>query len=141
MNVAEIQLKYNNKMKLKDSFKILDPSDVVDFMRKRLKDDLLYREVMYAIYLNNSNRVKGVFRASEGGVSGTVFDQKVILGIALKSLSSGLILVHNHPSGNTKPSKADIKITEMIKRACEYMDIRFLDHIIITEDNYKSITI
>jgi len=128
-------------MKVKDSFKILDPSDVVDYMRSRLKDDLLYREVMYAIYLNNSNRVKGIFRASEGGVSGTVFDQKVILGIALKSLSSGLILVHNHPSGNTKPSTADIKITEMIKRACEYMDIRFLDHIIITEDSHKSITI
>ena len=141
MNVAEIQLKYNNKMKIKDSFKITNSDDVVDYMRKRLKGDLLYREVMYAIYLNRNNRIKGIFRASEGGVSGTVCDQKIILGIALKSLSSGLNLVHNHPSGNTKPSKTDIKITEMIKRACEYMDIRFLDHIIITEDNYKSITI
>ena len=141
MNVAEIQLKYNNKMKVKDSFKITDPDDVVDYMRSRLKDDLLYREVMYAIYLNNNNRIKGIFRASEGGVSGTVCDQKIILGIALKSLSSGLILVHNHPSGNTKPSTADLKLTKTIKRACEYMGIRFLDHIIITEDNYKLIEI
>lgn len=95
-------------------------------------------EEVKILLLNKSNKVLGVYDLSKGGISSSIIDVKIVLSIALKTLSSGIIIVHNHPSGNLSPSKADIDITEKLKSACNLMDIRVFDHLIISKDNYYS---
>ena len=80
----------------------------------------------------------GIYNVSKGGISSTVVEIRHILYIALKTNSTGIILAHNHPSGNLKPSSTDINLTRRIKSACEIMDLNLTDHIILTKDNYYS---
>lgn len=90
--------------------------------------------------LNRANKVLGIASVSKGGISGTVVDVRIILQFALKSNASSIIVAHNHPSGNLKPSSSDIQITKKIKEAAKLMDISLLDHLIITsDDNYYSL--
>ena len=98
----------------------------------------LQREEFWVLLLNRSNRFIGKYCISTGGVSGTVVDAKVIFKKALESLASSIILCHNHPSGNLKPSQADINITKKLKSAGESLDIEVLDHLIITDQTYYS---
>ncbi len=95
-------------------------------------------EEFWVLLLNRSNRVIDKVRISQGGISGTVIDVRLILKNALERLASALILCHNHPSGNLKPSDADIKITSKISDAARTMDIQLLDHIIIADNSYFS---
>jgi DNA repair protein RadC len=88
--------------------------------------------------LNRSNRVLGISCISKGGISGTVVDVKIILQTALKANASGLIISHNHPSGNLTASSEDIKITVKLKNACKLLDLSLLDHLIITDEGYLS---
>ena len=80
----------------------------------------------------------GIYNVSKGGISSTIVEIRHILYIALKTNSTGIILAHNHPSGNLKPSSTDINLTRRIKSACEIMDLNLTDHIILTKDNYYS---
>ncbi len=95
-------------------------------------DTLACQEEFLLLLLNRSNKPLGVVPISKGGISGTIVDIKLIMSVALKSLASGIILSHNHPSGNLDPSEEDIKITQRIKSACELLDIKLLDHIIMS---------
>ena len=91
------------------------------------------------MYLNKANRVLGVFPVSVGGITSTIVDLRLILSIALKTLTTSIILCHNHPSGSLTPSKQDIDLTLKIKEAAKYLDIVVQDHIIITfEQKYFS---
>lgn len=91
------------------------------------------------VLLNQSNTVIGMYPVSKGGISSTIVEIRHIIYIALKTNSSSLALAHNHPSGNLKPSSADLKITNKIKDACNLMDIQLLDHIIMSRTNYLSL--
>jgi DNA repair protein RadC len=82
--------------------------------------------------------VIGSYQLSKGGITGTIADVRLILSVALKTLASGLILAHNHPSGNLKPSEADVSLTNKIKEAAKLMDIQVLDHIILSDCGYFS---
>lgn len=95
-------------------------------------------EQFWIILLNRSNKVIGKKPVSLGGVSGTVVDSKVIFKMALENLASGIILVHNHPSGNLKASQADILLTEKVKNAGKLLDIPVLDHLIFADEGYLS---
>lgn len=101
-------------------------------------DTIEMLEEVKILLLNKSNKALGVYDLSKGGMSSSIIDVKIVLSIALKSLASGIIIVHNHPSGNLSPSKADIDITKKLKSACNLMDITVLDHLIISKDNYYS---
>ncbi|WP_126652976.1 JAB domain-containing protein [Chryseobacterium aureum] len=101
-------------------------------------DTIEMLEEVKILLLNRSNKVLGVYDLSKGGMSSSIIDVKIVLSIALKSLASGIIISHNHPSGNLSPSKADTDITEKLKSACNLMDITVLDHLIISKDNYYS---
>lgn len=92
--------------------------------------------------LNRANNVIGYFLLSEGGTTGTVMDIKIIARYAIKHLCQAIILSHNHPSGNTNPSTADISITKKIKKALDLLDVNVHDHIILTESdcNYLSMS-
>lgn len=101
-------------------------------------DTIEMLEEVKVILLNKANKVLGVFDLSKGGICSSIIDVKIVLSIALKTLASGIIIVHNHPSGNLSPSKADIDITQKLKSACDIMEILLLDHLIITKEDYFS---
>jgi len=98
----------------------------------------LPHEEFWVLFLNKANMVIGKERVSTGGVDGAIADAKIIFKTALEKLASSIILCHNHPSGNLSPSKADIALTTKIKQAGENLDIKVLDHIIVSDKGYYS---
>jgi DNA repair protein RadC len=99
--------------------------------------DLPYEE-FWILMLNRANKIIDKKRISSGGVSGTVSDPKIILKAAIDKLASGIIVCHNHPSGNINPSRADTELTKKLKQACSLVDISFIDHLIVSEKTYYS---
>jgi DNA repair protein RadC len=131
--VSEVKLTYKNKVPAKDRIQIKNSCDAFDvFWSAWDKEVIEHIEEMKMLLLDRSNKVLGIVSLSKGGTSGTIIDIKLIMQYALKANAHGIILAHNHPSGNLKPSEADLKITERIKKACVTLDIQFLDHIIIS---------
>lgn len=133
-SINEISLTYKN---LKKEEIVINSSQKAHELLQEgwNKDDIELLETFKVIYMNNSNNAKGIVEHSKGGITGTIVDIRVIMATALKSLSVGLILAHNHPSGTLKPSKSDIALTKKIKQAAEYFDIKVLDHLIIIPGN------
>jgi DNA repair protein RadC len=101
-------------------------------------DTIELHEEFKVLLLNRANQALGVHHLSKGGVSGTVVDAKLIFSVALKCNASSIILAHNHPSCNKKPSQADIDITNKIKEGCRCLDMTLLDHLILIKDSYFS---
>lgn len=117
----------------------VDSSSIVnDFIRKIYPVEITYREAMLVLYLNNSNRTVSYSIISIGGLTGTVVDVRLVLRDALLSKATSMILIHNHPSSTLVASAADRAITKKVKEAGTLMDIKLLDHLIITEDAYYS---
>jgi len=98
----------------------------------------LQHEEFWILLLNRSNQIIDQIRISQGGISGTVTDVRLILNAAVEKLASGIILAHNHPSGNLSPSDADLKITKKIKEAAILLDLSLLDHLILSDQGYLS---
>jgi DNA repair protein RadC len=98
----------------------------------------LEHEEFWLLMLNRANRILGRYKVSQGGLSGTVIDTRIILKKALDNLASSIIVCHNHPSGNKQPSDADLRITEKLKKAAEMLEIKLLDHVIIADKSYFS---
>lgn len=136
-NLPEITLRLKKGNVLKS--KITSSKDAVNIFRQIWDVDTLpIYESIIVIYLNRANNTIGWYKVSQGGLSGTVIDNRLILSTALNCLASGIILCHNHPSGNINPSEADVKVTKKLKQAAEFMDINIVDHLILTEDSYYS---
>ncbi len=110
---------------------IRSSQDAMDIVQPMLSD--LNHEVFCVLYVNQSNKLLKHEMVSSGGLTGTVADVRIILKNALLLQASGVILAHNHPSGNPKPSQADLDLTERIREAASLMDIRLLDHIIVAQ--------
>ncbi len=110
--------------------------DVFSIMQPVLAD--LPHEEFWVLVLNQANKVINRFNVSKGGISGTVIDVRIIMEKALYQHASSLILCHNHPSGNSQPSKADTDITRKLKEAGKILDIQVLDHVIVAENRYFS---
>jgi len=110
--------------------------DVADIFQPLLSD--LNHEEFWIIYLNRRNKIIKYKKHSQGGVSGTITDIKIIMKEAIELLASGIIIAHNHPSGNLNPSRADEIITRKIKQAANLFDIILLDHVIISDKDYYS---
>ena len=116
--------------------KISSSEDVYHEMEAQLID--LPHEEFWILLMNKSNHIVRKHQVSSGGVSGTIADPKMIFKVAVENLASAMILVHNHPSGNKKPSDADVQLTNKLKQAGILLDIPVLDHIIFTNDGYYS---
>jgi DNA repair protein RadC len=111
-------------------------NDIADYLVAKLKD---YRhEVFAVVFLNRSNKINHFEIVSEGGITGTVADPRIILKKALEEDAVSIILCHNHPSGSLKPSRADEELTYKIKEAAKYFDIKVLDHMIVSDAGYYS---
>lgn len=138
--ISEVSLIYRSKVKASERPTVKSSSDANDlFIKCWNKDTIEHVEEFKLLLLNRSNTVLGIMDVSKGGISGTVTDVRIILQAAIKANASGIIVCHNHPSGNLNPSESDNKITNKIKDACNLMDIQLLDHLIIIPDaNYYS---
>ena len=135
--IAEIELVYKpNKMV---GVKIDSSEDVYKLMIQNWDSNRISLvEEFKILLLNRANHVLGIHSLSKGGIHGTIVDIKLLMGIVVKSAASGIILVHNHPSGQLIPSQSDRKVTYKIRDACELMDVKLLDHIIISSGGLSS---
>lgn len=134
---AALELGRRREMSLPlDKVFIKRSSDIADYLKVMLKDYNI--EVFAVIYLNRSNRIKHFEVISRGGITGTVADPRIILKKAVEQEATSIILSHNHPSGNLKPSQADEQLTHKIKQAASYFDIKVIDHIIVSEEGFYS---
>lgn len=115
---------------------IKSSNDIAEYLKVILKDYAY--EVFAVVFLNRANKINHFEIISKGGITGTVADPRVILKKALEEDATAIVLCHNHPSGNLKPSKADEELTLKIKEAAKYFDIKVMDHIIVSEDGYYS---
>ena len=137
-NIAEITVSYKPCKAHKALIKSSDDA-YFHLLKFFPEDTIALYETFVVGYLNRANRLIGIYELSKGGITGTVADPRLILSVALKCAATGIILAHNHPSGNLQPSDADKEITHRIKKACEYLEIKVLDHLIIApEGKYLS---
>ena len=121
---------------LLDKPQITSSKDTFNYMCPVMCD--IVHEEFWAIFLNNSNKILKRIKIGQGGITSTTVDIRLIMKSALEYLATGLIICHNHPSGNLKPSEQDIKLTNRIKNAGDILNISLLDHVIITTNNYYS---
>ncbi|HQS22892.1 MAG: DNA repair protein [Sphingobacteriia bacterium 24-36-13] len=139
-NVAEIELVYKTKIKASQRPKVTSSKEVYNVLLQSWDENKIeFVEQFKILLLNRCGRILGIVEVSTGGIAGTVADPKVIFSAALKANASSLILAHNHPSGNIKPSEADKYLTRKIKEVGKLLDISVLDHIIVTTEGYCSL--
>ena len=139
-SLSEIQITYKNHTPTDKRVSVRSSEDAFRaFIGCYDKDQLEYKESMWCMYLNRQNQILGMVEHSKGGCSGTIMDLKQILAIACTANASAIILSHNHPSGNLRPSAAHIEITKKMKTVCALMDLECLDHLIVTEQSFTSL--
>lgn len=137
--VAEIQLSYRQKVKPSEMPKIASSRDAYDILLQGWdQDKISLQEQFKVLFLNRAHKVLGQLELSTGGVSGTVADPKIIFVAALRAMASGIIISHNHPSGNLTASQSDIDLTKKLKEAGKFLELQLLDHIIVTTEGYFS---
>ena len=137
--VSEIEVSYRPKFKASERPQITCSKDIYEiFYNNWNLNKLEYVEQFKMLLLNRGNKVIGIYEVSTGGVAGTIADPKLIFSASLKCNATGIILAHNHPSGNLRPSQADIHLTKKIKSGGEILDIAVLDHLIVTAEGYYS---
>ena len=135
--VGEVELTYKSTSKSRN--KIYSSEDAYKYLLPTYKEGTIcYKEYFKVLFLNQSNQVLGYTLISEGGITETCADVRVILQAALLTNSVAIILAHNHPSGSMKPSRQDMEITKQVKDAAQFMRIKVLDHLILTDEGYYS---
>jgi DNA repair protein RadC len=137
--IGEVYLGYNRKVNARDAQLISTSQTAVEVLRSVWDAETInLRESFKVLLVSRSNRAINVYHHSEGSVSSSLVDVRLIVQAALLANASGIILAHNHPSGNKYPSDSDTAITNKIRDAAQLFDINVLDHIILTDDDYLS---
>ena len=135
--IGEVELSY--KPKFKSLHKATCSEDVYRYLLSTYREGTIcYKEYFKVLFLNQANQILGYTLISEGGITETCADVRVILQAALLTNSVAIILAHNHPSGNLRPSKQDMEITKQVKDAAQFMRIKVLDHLILADTGYYS---
>ena len=139
MQLPELRIKVERKDGDGQVYKVRTSNDAATFFRTIFNQDtILWTEESAMICLNRANEVIGYFKVSSGGTASTIMDAKVIFVQALQAGAHSIILAHNHPSGDLRPSEIDIKLTKQLIKGAELLDMRVLDHIILTEKSHTS---
>ena len=137
--VSEVELVYRTKVKASERPCVRQSKDIYELFIKLWEDGKIDMvEQFNVLLLSRGNKILGIFRASTGGITGTVADPRLIFAAAIKANAVSIILAHNHPSGNVKPSRSDEDLTMKIKEAGSFLDIKVMDHLIITSEGYFS---
>ncbi len=132
-NVNEMKLVYRPKKCLMFDHKLNSSAEMYPVLMSFYDfDTIAIAEEFIVIYLTHAHKVIGVYNASRGGINSTIVDTRIVMNIALRSLCSAIVISHNHPSGNLKASEADKKLTQELKKCCEFHNIVLLDHIIVS---------
>ena len=118
--------------------KILSSDAAYNLIKNFYSDDIEILESCFILLLNNASKAIGYAKISQGGITGTVIDVRIVAKYAVDSLATSVILAHNHPSGNLNPSQADISITEKVKNALALLDIKLIEHLVLTVDGFYS---
>ncbi len=138
--IAEVELIYKTKIKASERPQVKTSKDAADLLKQMWDENKIdFVEQFKVLFLNRANKVLGIFEVSSGGVTGTVADPKLVFVAALKANACSIIISHNHPSGNLKPSQPDEQLTQKIKQAGQLLDIKLIDHIIVSSEGYYSI--
>ena len=140
-NLGEVTLNYKyHNPSIKDRPLITNASDAVEVIKLVIDmQRIALQEQFIVIYLNQANKVIGTMNVFSGSIKSTVIDIKLILASGILLMSSGVIVAHNHPSGNLKPSREDLALTKRLFTALQYMEMKLVDHFIITpDDDYLS---
>jgi DNA repair protein RadC len=135
------KLKLYELKKIQTNFpavKIESSHQASEFIKQFYGDDIEIFESFFLLMLNKANKTTAYAKISQGGISSTVVDVMIVAKYAVESLSAGVILCHNHPSGNMKPSQSDVDITKKIKQALALFGVQVLDHLIIAPGKYYS---
>ena len=139
MQLPELRIKVERKDGDGQVYKVRTSNDAATFFRTIFNQDtILWTEESAMICLNRANEVIGYFKVSSGGTASTIMDAKVIFVQALQAGAHSIILAHNHPSGDLRPSEVDIKLTKQLIKGAQLLDMRVLDHIILTEKSHTS---
>jgi len=137
--VSEVELIYRSKVMAKDRPKITDSKTAYEILLQSWDENKIELQEQFKILLlNTANRCLGIAEIGTGGLTSCTADPRLIFSIALKGKASGIILAHNHPSGNLQPSQADLELTKKIINGAKLLDVKILDHLIITSEEYKS---
>nr|WP_294931329.1 JAB domain-containing protein [uncultured Flavobacterium sp.] len=137
--VSEIELIYKSKVKASERPQIKSSQDLYLLLKSSWDQGKIeFFEQFKILFLNQSFKVLGLYEMSSGGITGTIVDLRMIFSAALKANATNIVIAHNHPSGNPTPSEADKHITKKMKQAGELLDIKLVDHLIITSENYYS---
>ncbi len=135
--VGEVELTYKSTSKARS--KIYSSENAYKVLLPTYKEGTIcYKEYFKVLFLNQASQILGYTLISEGGITDTTVDVRVILQAALLTNSVAIILAHNHPSGSMKPSRQDIEITKQVKDAARFMRITVTDHLILTDEGYYS---
>lgn len=136
MQVSEISICYKSKIKPSERIKISTSKDAAEVFRSVFDSDKIeHKEMFYAAFTTRNNKILGVLLICEGGINGCMVDQRLIFQAAYKLNASGIIMCHNHPSGNMTASQEDINMTKKIKESCKILDFTLLDHIILSPED------
>ncbi len=138
--VTEVTTTYKPAFKMAERPQILSPNDLhlIIMQYEPMKEIINYKEIFMAIYVNQNSNILSIQKIGEGGLTATSVDVRIIMQSALLQCATGIFLVHNHPSGQLKPSQADKTLTQQVKQAAQFFNIQILDHVIITEDRFYS---
>jgi len=137
--VSEVELIYRSKVKASERPRIRQSKDAYALLIQHWDlNKIELMEEFKVIFLNQANKVLGILNVSSGGITGTVADPRLIFSAALKASACNIMLAHSHPSGNLQPSRADEELTSKLKSAGKFLDIRVLDHLIVSRDQYYS---
>jgi DNA repair protein RadC len=137
--IPEFKMSCNMRLKTSQLYSVSSSRDYAYYTKSLFEEGAItYKELFYVLFLNRSKRITGFMKVSEGGVTGTIADPRIILQAALMAGATELVLCHNHPSGSLMPSKQDVELTTKIKEAAKYLDITVLDHVIISEEGFYS---
>lgn len=135
--VNEVQLLYRSRSSMERPM-VSNSASAWDLLRPWFDGCMEMHEEAWVILLDRGNRVKAVMQVSKGGVTGTVVDPKIVFAAALKTLACGLIMAHNHPSGQLRPSEEDIRLTRKLADGARLLDMHLQDHLIVTRTGYYS---
>lgn len=137
--IAEIDVRYKTSIAKESRITICNSNDAFKYLQNSWNKDIIeLQEEFKVLLLNNNNEVLGLYNLSKGTTNGVNVDIKLIFAVALKACASAIIIAHNHPSGNLKPSKSDQQLTKKIKEASDFLDIKLLDHLILTKEGFLS---
>lgn len=137
--LAEVKIRYSTRIPKQERIVITSSQQAYEvFMSNWDQNTIELYEEFKILLLNRANEVLGIYTVSKGGIAGTVVDAKIVFSVAIKCLASSIILAHNHPSGNLRPSHQDIELTKKLKKVGETLDIQVLDHLIVTKEGYHA---